>query len=267
MFRKGETMIIDTHAHYDDEQFDVDRKELLLSMEAKGVEAIINIGSDYGSLECILRLTEEFPFLYGAMGIHPDAVGQLTEERFARLEAYVKHPKVVAVGEIGLDYHWNVEKKEVQKYWLIRQLELARRHHLPVVIHSRDAASDTMEIMKRHGQEMKAVIHCYSYGKEQAKEYVRMGYRIGIGGVLTFKNARKLKETAAEIPLDRILLETDAPYLAPEPFRGKRNNSLYISYIAEALARIKGISVEEVLQQTRENAREFYRNMSKNQIQ
>lgn len=259
-------MIIDTHAHYDDEQFDPDRKELLLSMEAQGVEAIINIGSDYRSLERILRLTEEFPFLYGAMGVHPDAVGELTEERFARLEAYVQHPKVVAVGEIGLDYHWNVEGKETQKHWMIRQLELARRQQLPVVIHSRDAAADTMEIMKRHGQGMKAVIHCYSYGREQAEEYVRMGYQIGIGGVLTFKNARKLKETAAVIPLERILLETDAPYLAPEPFRGKRNNSLYISYVAEALAQIKGISAEAVLRQTRENARQFYGKIPGNQI-
>lgn len=259
-------MIIDTHAHYDDEQFDKDRRPLLLSMNEEGVEAIVNIGSDYGSLDRIVGLMEEYPFVYGALGIHPDAVGELTEERFSGLEKMLDHPKVVAVGEIGLDYHWNVEEKETQKLWMIRQMEMAGRAGLPVVIHSRDAAADTMEIMKEHGKGLKAVIHCYSYEKEQAKAYVEMGYFIGIGGVLTFKNAKKVKEVAASIPLERILLETDAPYLAPEPFRGKRNISSYIACVARMLADLKGISEEEVLRQTRENALGFYGKICGNQI-
>ena len=166
--------------------------------------------------------------------------------------------KDVAVGEIGLDYYWDNESQDVQKKWFIKQLDLARELDLPVIIHSRDAAADTLEIMKEHGQGLRGVIHCFSYSIELAREYVKMGFHIGIGGVVTFKNGKKLKEIAQEIPLDRILLETDCPYLAPVPFRGKRNSSIYISYIAEEIANLKGITYEEVVAQTEKNGKKLF---------
>ncbi len=252
-------MIFDTHAHYDDEQFDPDRDELLNSMAAAGVGTIVDVSSTCDSWEQVLALARKYPFIYAAVGVIPDEVGKLNETEFARMEGLLDRDKVVAVGEIGLDYHWDVSPHEVQKKWFIRQLDMARAHGLPVVIHSRDAAADTMEILQQYAGDPPAIIHCYSYSMEMAREYVKMGDYIGVGGVVTFKNARKLKETVAEIPLTSIVLETDCPYMAPEPFRGKRNNSTYIRYIAEEVAKIKEISYEEVVAQTEENARKFYK--------
>lgn len=251
-------MIIDTHAHYDDEQFDPDREELLGSMKEGGVGLIVNAGSTLESWEKICRLTEEYPFVYGAIGIHPDEVGSLSEERMQEMETLLDRDKIVAVGEIGLDYYWDKENHDIQKKWFIRQLETARKKDMPVIIHSREAAADTMEIMKTYAAGMRAVIHCYSYSPEMAKEYVKMGYYIGVGGVVTFKNAKKLKQVVEEIPLESIVLETDCPYLAPEPFRGKRNSSLYLPYVAEKIAEIKGLPAEEVVRRTEENSRKLY---------
>lgn len=251
-------MIFDTHAHYDDEQFDTDRETLLASMSEQGVGTIVNVSATYESCERVVELVKRYSFMYAAVGIHPDEVGSLNEERFQQMKELCKQEKVVAVGEIGLDYYWDNESHDVQKEWFVRQLDLARELNLPVLIHSREAAADTMEIMKEHGQGLRGVIHCYSYSKEQAKEYVKMGYYIGVGGVVTFKNARKLKETVEEIPLTSIVLETDCPYLAPVPFRGKRNNSSYIKYVAEEIAEIKGISYEAVVEQTEKNAIDLY---------
>ena len=252
-------MIFDTHAHYDDTQFDSDREELLTSMPELGVTTIVNVSSTLKSCEECVELARKYPYVYAAVGIHPDEVGSLNEETFAWMERLLDNEKVVAVGGIGLDYYWDNESHEVQKKWFVRQLELARRHHLPIIIHSREAAADTMEIMKAHAQGLDGVIHCYSYSKEQAEEYIKMGFYIGIGGVLTFKNAKKLKEVAEVVPLEQIVLETDCPYLAPEPFRGKRNQSSYIRYVAEKLAEIKGITAEEVITVTEENAKKMYR--------
>ncbi len=251
-------MIFETHAHYDDEQFDMDRETLLSAMPEQGVGTIVNVSATYASCQRVVDLVQKYPFMYAAVGIHPDEVGSLNEERFQQMKELCKQEKVVAVGEIGLDYYWDNESHDLQKEWFVRQLDLARELNLPVLIHSREAAADTMEIMKQHGQGLKGVIHCYSYSKEQAKEYVKMGYYIGVGGVVTFKNARKLKETVEEIPLTSIVLETDCPYLAPVPFRGKRNNSSYIKYVAEEIAEIKGISYEAVVEQTEKNARDLY---------
>lgn len=251
-------MIFDTHAHYDDEQFDADREELLMSMEENGVGTIVNVSATYESCARVTEMVKKYPFMYAAVGVHPDEVGALDEEKLVRMEALLDQKKVVAVGEIGLDYYWDHESHDLQKEWFIRQLELARKHNLPVLIHSREAVADTMEIMKGHAQGLNGVIHCYSYSKEMAKEYVKMGFYIGIGGVVTFKNAKKVKETVAEIPLTSIVLETDCPYLAPEPFRGKRNQSAYIQYVAEKIAEIKEISYEEVVAQTEKNARAMY---------
>ena len=252
-------MIFDTHAHYDDEQFDTDREELLKSMEAGGVGLIVNAGSTIRSWDAIVRLTEDYDFIYGSVGVHPDEAGILDEQNFARMRALLDLEKIVAVGEIGLDYYWDKESHDLQKKWFVRQLELAREKDMPVMIHSREAAADTMEIMKEHAQGMNAVIHCYSYSVEMAREYVKMGYYIGVGGVVTFKNAKKLKQVVESIPLESIVLETDCPYLAPVPYRGKRNCSLYLPYVAEEIAEIKGVTAEEVVRQTEENARKLYR--------
>ncbi|MCI6059837.1 MAG: TatD family hydrolase [Dorea sp.] len=252
-------MIFDTHAHYDSEQFNEDREELLCSMEEQGVGTIVNVCASYASCERVTNMVQKYPFMYAAVGIHPDHVGSLNEETFAKMKELFSRDKVIAVGEIGLDYYWDNESHDLQKKWFIRQLELARELDLPVLIHSRDAAADTMEIMKAHAEGLNGVIHCYSYSREMAQEYVKMGFYIGVGGVVTFKNGRKLKETVAEIPLESIVLETDCPYLAPEPYRGKRNHSAYIRYVAETIAEIKGVTYEEVVAQTEENARKMYR--------
>lgn len=251
-------MIIDTHAHYDDEQFDADRESLLAQMQDAGIGLIVNAGSTVPSWDKIIKLTEEYQFLYGAIGVHPDEVGALDEEQFARMSALLDQEKIIALGEIGLDYYWDNESHDLQKKWFIRQLELAREKNMPVIIHSREAAADTMEIMKQYAAGMRAVIHCYSYSAEMAKEYVKMGYSIGVGGVVTFKNAKKLKQVVEEIPLSSIVLETDCPYLAPVPYRGKRNCSLYLPYVAEQIAELKGVTVEEVKRQTEINSRELY---------
>lgn len=254
-------MIFESHAHYDDRRFDPDRKELLLSMEEHGIETIINVGSDLEGVNKTLALTEEYPFVYGAVGIHPSEIGDLNEEVYEWMRERCSHPKVVAVGEIGLDYYWEKEDeaRRNQRYWFCRQMELAREQELPVIIHSREAAEDTLKLVQGiHGEQIPGVIHCFSYSPEQAMEYIRMGYYIGIGGVITFKNARKLKETAAVIPLEHILLETDCPYLSPEPERGKRNSSLNLPYVAQEIAELRGITSEEVIAAARENARRLF---------
>ena len=251
-------MIFETHAHYDDDAFNEDREILLDSMNENGIGYIVNACASLESLKETEELTEKYPFVYGAFGIHPDDAEKMTEDTLQEIRRLVRLPKAVAIGEIGLDYYWDKEGHDLQKYWFIRQLELAGEKKLPVMIHSREAAADTMEIMKKYGKDRNGVIHCYSYSPEMAQEYVKMGYFIGVGGVVTFKNAKKLKETVQEIPLESIVLETDCPYLAPEPFRGKRNCSLYISYVAEKIAELKGISAEEVIRQTEENAKQLY---------
>ncbi len=251
-------MIFDSHAHYDSKQFEEDRDQLLNSMQENGIGTIVNSAADWDSVTEVVELAEKYPFIYAAVGLHPDEVGDLNEERFAYLKMQCQKEKVVAVGEIGLDYYWDNESHDVQKKWFIRQLELARELDLPVIIHSRDAAADTLEIMQKYAQGLRGVIHCFSYSKELAREYVKMRFHIGVGGVVTFKNGKKLKEIVEEIPLERILLETDCPYLAPVPFRGKRNSSLYIPYIAEEIANLKGVTYEEVVTQTELNAKKLF---------
>lgn len=250
-------MIFDTHAHYDDEQFDADREALLSGMKAGGVGMIVDAAATVASWDKILELTEKYPFLYGSVGVHPDEVGDLNEENFARMSELADRKKIVAIGEIGLDYYWDKEPEiqAKQRYWFVRQLALAQQADLPVIIHSRDAAEDTMKIMEKAYEDgIKGVIHCYSYSPEMAQEYVKMGYFIGVGGVVTFKNAKKLVKTVEIIPLSSIVLETDCPYMAPEPHRGTRNDSRNIPYVIAKIAEIKGVSVEEVEQTTRENA-------------
>ena len=252
-------MIFDTHAHYDDDAFDEDRETLLAQLKAAGIERVVNVGASIHSSHTPLELIEKHDFLYGAIGVHPSETEELNEEWMNWLEEKSHEKKVVAIGEIGLDYHWEEPARDVQKYWFVRQLDLARKVKLPVIIHSRDAAKDTLDIMKaEHAEDIGGVIHCFSYTKEMAREYLNMGFFLGIGGVLTFKNARKLAETVEYAPLDRLVLETDCPYLAPVPNRGKRNSSLNLTYVADQLAAIKGIDRETVEKITWDNARRLY---------
>ena len=252
--------IFETHAHYDDEAFDGDREELLQSLPEQGIGRVVNIGASLTSCEKTIELMDKYPFVFGALGIHPCDTDQLTEETFTWLEEACMHPKCVAVGEIGLDYYWDEPDREIQKNWFVRQMELARKIGKPVVIHSREAAKDTLDIMHAvKAEEIGGVVHCYSYTKETAREVLDMGFYIGIGGVLTFSNAKKLKEAAQHIPMDKIVLETDCPYLAPVPNRGKRNDSTNLKYVVAELAKIKGITEEEVRSITWENAVKLYR--------
>ncbi len=253
-------MIFESHAHYDDKAFDEDRDELLPKLGEKGIGTVINVSSDLPSVRRTLDLAEKYPFIYAAVGIHPSDTGELDEEKFIWLKEQCSGEKVLAVGEIGLDYYWDNVERDVQKKWFARQLALADEVKLPVIIHSRDAAKDTLDIMRgERAVERRGVIHCFSYTKESAREFLDMGYLIGVGGVVTFQNAKKLRECVEYLPMDAILLETDCPYLAPVPYRGKRNCSLYLPFVAEEIARIKGISVEDVEEITERNAKRLFR--------
>lgn len=264
-------MIFDTHAHYDDEAFSEDRDALLTSMKSQGIGTIVNVGASLYSSQTTVSLTEQYDFIYGAVGVHPSDTKQLdcpTEEikhifgenGIEWLRRQLKQPKVVAVGEIGLDYHWPDPLPEIQKCWFMHQLVLAKEEQMPVIIHSREAAKDTLDLMKVvHAEEIGGVVHCFSYGVEMAREYLNMGFFIGVGGVVTFKNGKKLKDVVEFTPLDRIVLETDCPYLSPEPNRGKRNSSLNLPYVVNMIAQLKNLTCEEVIQATEENARRLYR--------
>ena len=251
-------MIIDTHAHYDDEAFDPDREVLLASMQEHGIEKLVNVCASIDGLQDTVRLIEKYPFIYGAVGVHPDDAEQMTEETLAEIRRISHMDKMIAIGEIGLDYYWHKEKEEhlLQQKVFRQQMDIAREKKLPFMIHSRDAAEDTLNIVREYMKDgmYGGVIHCFSYSKEIAREYLDMGLCLGIGGVVTFKNSRKLKEVVEYAPLNQILLETDCPYMAPVPNRGKRNSSLYLSEVVKTIAEIKGVSCEEVVAVTESNA-------------
>jgi len=253
-------MIFDTHAHYDASAFDADREELLDLLPRRGIARVVNVGASLDSCKRTIGLMERYPYIYGALGVHPSNCKELDEEGIQWLKQQCQAEKCVALGEIGLDYYWDEPDREIQKKWFVRQLDLARELKLPVVIHSRDAAKDTVDIMTaRKAGEIGGVVHCYSYTKETARIFLEMGFYFGIGGVLTFKNARKLKEAVEYLPLDRIVLETDCPYLAPVPNRGKRNSSLNLPYVVAALAELKGMSEEEIRSSVWKNSLGLYR--------
>ena len=295
-------MIFDTHAHYDDEAFDGDRDAVLASLAENSVGRVVDVGASAGSLDRVRALAERWDFVYGAVGLHPDEVGALnagTEEKINRL---LDHPKIVAVGEIGLDYHWNVEPREVQIEGFRRQIGIAVRKKKPIIVHSRSAAADTLRVIEAmygpgsparkmaraeaekkllpdeyaevpgkewvwkkeipegpgFGLAQKGIIHAYAYSAEQARIYTGMGFLLGIGGVLTYENSRKLKKVVTEIPLDKLVLETDCPYLAPEPHRGARNDSRMLRFVADAIAALKGTTREEVERITWDNAERLF---------
>lgn len=252
-------MIFESHAHYDDEKFKDDRDELLLSLPEQGIGYVVNVGASIHSIKASLELAEKYSHVYAAVGVHPTETAELNQENFKWLEGVTKQDKVVAVGEIGLDYYWNEPEASVQKVWFERQMALAKEVSLPMIIHSRDAAKDTLDMVKAcSGADIGGVVHCFSYGVEMAREYLNMGFYLGVGGVVTFKNAKKLKEVVEYAPIDRILLETDCPYLAPVPNRGKRNSSLNLVYVAEEIAKLKNMDYDEVVEITEKNAKRMY---------
>ena len=254
-------LIFDTHAHYDDEAFREDREEILSGLCERGVGRVVDVSASLPGIPSVLSLARRYDFIYAAVGVHPTETYDLQEDDLQQVEQYAADPenKVVAIGEIGLDYHYPDTQKEKQKDWFAMQIDLAKRIQRPIIVHSRDAAKDTLDLMKAEGaQEAGGVLHCFSYEPEMAKIYTDMGFYIGIGGVVTFKNARKVKEIAAQMPLELLLLETDCPYLAPEPFRGRRNDSAMIHYVAETIAALRQMDKEDVIRITRQNACRFY---------
>ncbi len=252
-------MLFDTHAHINDSAFDADRVQLLAALPGQGISYLMNAGCSLeSSLECV-QLARNYPYIYAAVGSHPDAADEVNDAVLAQYEELCKlNPKVKAIGEIGLDYHYEDIPRELQKKAFIPQLELAQSLNLPVIVHERDAHEDGMQIIRQFPK-VTGVFHCYSGSAEMARQLVDLGWYIGFTGVLTFKNARKAIETAQSIPLDRIVIETDCPYMAPEPFRGKRNDPSKVYRVAETLAQIRDISVEEAQRITTENGKRLYR--------
>ena len=245
--------MIDVHAHLDDARFDEDRQEVIQQLRAAGFRRLINSGCSHKACEAAIRLAEENDFIYASVGIYPHDVEELEQNGLDRLKKMAGHPKVVAIGEIGLDYYYATAAKELQKKWFHAQLELAEELRLPVVIHSRDAMRDTLDILREHPKNT-GIFHCYSGSAESLKEVVALGWSISMGGVVTFKNARVAKEVAAAVPADRLMLETDSPYLAPTPYRGKRNTALYLPEVAKCIAELRGTTPEEIERITDENA-------------
>ncbi len=251
-------MYFDSHAHFDDRRFDDDRHELLMSMASNGISNITNIGSDLKSSKSSVRLADKYDFIYAAVGVHPHEVKDMDDTTLAEIAHLTKHKKVVAIGEIGLDYYYDHSPRDTQRYWFKKQMKLAWDLKLPVVIHSRDAMEDTIKICKEskiHG----GIIHCYSGSVESARIFLDLGYHISFAGPVTFKNAKSLPEVAKIVPEDRLLIETDCPYLAPEPHRGERNSSIYVKHVAEKLAEIRGVSTEHIAEITNNNAKKLFR--------
>lgn len=248
--------IFDTHAHYTDKAFDIDRKDLLCLLFGSGICGIINCGTDIPSSKASLKLSEEYDGVFAACGIHPEEDAYLCDEALFELKKLISHEKCVAIGEIGLDYHYRTDNKELQKEFFEKQILLANESSLPVIIHDREAHGDTMEILKR--TKPTGVLHCFSGSAETMREAVKLGMYIGLGGAITFKNAQKPLEVLKDVPLERLLFETDCPYMAPVPFRGKRNNSALIEYVAQKAAEVRGLTKEELLLITKENAERLF---------
>ena len=252
-------MLFDTHAHYDAQQFDADRDAVLSGLPGRGVSLVVNPGCDIPTSRTAVSLAEKYPFLYAAVGYHPENCGPYREEELCELRVLAQNPKVVAIGEIGLDYYWEENPpREWQQKVFRDQMALARELDLPVIVHDREAHGDSLAIVKEFPQ-VRGVFHCYSGSVEMARELVALGWMISFTGVLTYKNARKAVEAARAIPLERLMIETDSPYMAPVPHRGKRNDSGYVLHICEKLAEIKGISAGECAAVTLENGKRFFR--------
>lgn len=252
-------MLFDTHAHLDDSRFDSDRDELIEKIHSEGISLIVNPGADIDSSKRAIDLAARYDFIYATVGVHPHDAKDLKEEDFEKIEEMAKADKVVAIGEIGLDYYYDNSPREIQKQVFIRQIEIANRLGLPIVIHSRDASQDTYDIIKKYKKDdIGCLLHCYGQSLEMAELYIEMGCYISFAGPLTFKNSHKLKEIARSIPLEKILIETDAPYLTPEPFRGKRNDPSKVRYVALELAKLRNIDPQQAMEITMKNGLEFF---------
>ena len=249
-------MIFDSHAHYDDGRFDSDRDELLSSMLGDSVCGIVQCATDPASCRRAIALSEQYSKIYAALGFHPENLEGLSERDLDECRTLLSHPNVVAVGEIGLDYYWDSSPRPVQQEWFLAQMYMAEEADLPVIVHDRDAHEDTMSLLKK--AKPRGVLHAFSGSVEMAQDVIKLGMYIGLGGVVTFKNARKTVEVAQAIPLDRLLLETDAPYMSPEPLRGRRNDSTNIQYVAQKIADIRGMTADEILTVTADNARRLF---------
>lgn len=248
----------DSHAHYNDRRFNKDRNNLLMDLPMKGVTGVVNAGACLASSRASVDLAKKYPYIYASGGVHPHEASGMTDETIAEFQKlcaqnFSTNKKIVAIGEIGLDFHYDNSPRDVQRFWFKEQLALAEGLDMPVIIHSREAMQETFDILKSYT--LKGVLHCYSGHLPMALEYIKMGFYIGIGGVVTYKNAAKTVEVAANIPLDRLLIETDCPYLPPEPFRGKRNDSTMLSFIVDTIAKARNITPEEVASATFENAK------------
>ena len=250
-------MYFESHAHYDDERFDDDRDELLASFPAEGIETVVNSSSDIASSRASIALAEKYPFFYASVGVHPHEVSKMREEDIDTLRELSKHPKVVAIGEIGLDFYYDLSPRDDQRYWFKRQLALAEELDMPVIIHSRDASQECFDIISASNVR-KGVIHCYSGSAPMAQDYTDMGFYIGIGGSLTFKNNKKTVEVVEKLPLEKILIETDSPYLAPVPYRGRRNDSRLLKYVVEKISEIKNVPEIDICNITKNNAIELF---------
>ncbi len=252
-------MYFESHAHYDDKQFSEDIEELVEAMRQEQIAAIINVGADMKSSVKAVELSKKYDFMYASVGVHPHDVVKMLDSDIDILMGLAAYNKVVAIGEIGLDYHYENSPKEVQKLWFREQINLAKAMELPIIVHSREASKDTYDIIKEsRAYDVGGVVHCFSGSREMAECYIHLGFYIGVGGVVTYKNAKTLKEVVKAIPLDYLLIETDAPYLAPVPNRGQRNDSRNLKYIAEEIAKIKEISVQEVIDKTYENGKKLF---------
>ncbi|GIP19590.1 putative metal-dependent hydrolase YabD [Paenibacillus montaniterrae] len=254
--------LFDTHAHLDASQFDDDREQMIARAKEAGVELIVNIGFDRQTIPTTIALAEQYDFIYAAVGWHPVESVHMKDGDLAWIESLCAHPKVVAIGEIGLDYHWDTSPKHVQHEVFRQQIALAKKLNKPIIIHNRDAHADVVRILQEEGAaEVGGIMHCFSGSWETAKQCLDMNFYISFGGPVTFKNARVPKEVLKRVPLDRLLIETDCPYLAPHPYRGKRNESAYVSLVAEAAAQIKEISLEQLAEITLENGKKCFRIM------
>lgn len=250
-------MFFDTHTHLDDEKFDTDRDELMASLKDEGLSLAVNIGANIPTSKASIALAEKYDFIYAAVGVHPNDTGDMSDDDLATIEELAKHEKVVAIGEIGLDYHYDEPEPEVQKVWFEKQLRLAQKLNMPYVVHDRDAHADVLQIIKKVGY-YNGVMHCFSGSYEFARQVTDLGMYVSIAGTVTFKNAPKIQEVAKTVPLDKLLIETDSPYLTPEPYRGKRNNSGYVKYTAAKIAELRGMDVVEIAKITTENGKRFY---------
>lgn len=252
-------MLFDTHAHLNATQFNEDVEQVIERARAEGVSHIVVVGFDRPTIERAMELADQYSFIYAAVGWHPVDAIHMTDDDLMMIEQLAAHPKVVALGEMGLDYYWDQSPKEVQKEVFRKQIRLAKKVKLPIIIHNRDATADIVHILREENAgEVGGVMHCFSGSIEVAQQCMDMNFYISFGGPVTFKNAKKPKEVAKEIPLDRLLIETDCPYLTPHPFRGKRNEPSYVKYVAEAIAELKGLSFEEVAQKTSDNAKRLF---------